>query len=85
MTSKASRDFWACFDALPPAVQRQARKQYALFRRDSSHQSLHYKELEPGLVSVRVSRNHRALGTRRQGAIVWFWIGTHAEYDRLIS
>jgi hypothetical protein len=40
--------------------------------------------LEPGLVSVRVSRSYRALGRQRRDAILWFWIGAHAEYDRLI-
>jgi hypothetical protein len=34
---------------------------------------------------VRVSRNYRALGRRRRDIIMWFWIGMHAEYDRLIS
>jgi hypothetical protein len=85
VNSKASSDFWSRFNALPQAVQRQATKQYKLFRENPSHPSLQFKELEPGLYSVRVSRNHRALGWRRRDSILWFWIGTHAEYDRLIS
>lgn len=85
MTSKASSDFWRCFDALPRAIQQQARKQYALFRQNPQHPSLEFKELAPGLVSVRVSRSHRALGRRRRDVILWFWIGSHAEYDKRIS
>jgi hypothetical protein len=83
--SKASSDFWSSFDGLPAAVQRLARKQYRLFRGNPSHPSLHYKELEPGLYSVRIGRSHRALGWRRGEAMLWFWIGTHGEYDRLIK
>jgi hypothetical protein len=48
VTSKASSDFWSCFDALPPPVQRLARKQYHLFRQNPSHPSLQFKEIVPG-------------------------------------
>lgn len=85
MISKASSDFWECFDRLPAGVQKSARKQYQLFRSNPSHPSLRFKELTPGLVSVRVTGSYRALGWRRDETIAWFWIGTHAEYDRLIK
>ena len=85
MTSRASRDFWTAFDHLPAAVQRQARKQYQRFSQDPQHPSLHFKELSPGLVSARINLSYRALGYRERDTILWFWIGTHAEYDRLIS
>jgi hypothetical protein len=35
--------------------------------------------------SVRINLQYRALGRRRGELIVWFWIGTHDEYDKLIS
>jgi hypothetical protein len=85
VTFKASSDFWSRFEMLPAAVQRQARKPYELFRQNPAHPSLQCKELESGLLSVRVSRSYRALGHRREDMIVWFWIGSHAQYDRLIS
>ena len=85
MTSKASGDFWACFDALPRAVQRQARKQYALFKQNPQHPSLQFKQIVDDLVSVRVTQNYRALGWRRGDVVLWFWVGSHAEYDRIIS
>ena len=85
MISRASSDFWAAYDRLPAAVQRHARKQYQRFRQDPHHPSLHFKELSTGLVSVRVTLSYRALGYREGETILWFWIGTHAEYDRLIS
>ena len=38
-----------------------------------------------GVWSVRINQNYRALGRRKGALIVWFWIGTHAEYDRLVK
>jgi hypothetical protein len=35
--------------------------------------------------SIRIGLGYRALGTRFDDALVWYWIGPHAEYDRLIS
>jgi hypothetical protein len=84
LTSKTSSEFWRLFEALPPQVQRQARKQYQLFRANPAHPSLRFKELHPDLMSVRINRDYRALGLRRGDVIAWFWIGSHADYDRMI-
>jgi hypothetical protein len=35
--------------------------------------------------SVRIGDHHRALGKVKDGTIVWIWIGTHSEYDRLVN
>jgi hypothetical protein len=35
--------------------------------------------------SVRAGQAYRALGVEIETGILWFWIGTHAEYDRLIG
>jgi len=34
--------------------------------------------------SVRVGRGYRALGVDVADGILWGWIGTHAEYDKLL-
>jgi hypothetical protein len=55
--------------------------------RDSSHPSLQFKRVhasEP-IYSVRAGLGWRAVGVRSDDAMVWFWIGSHAEYDRLLS
>jgi hypothetical protein len=79
--SKTHEDFWICFDALPVAVQKQARERFQLWRGDAFNASLQFKELFNDVWSVRVNQNYRALGRRQGNLIVWFWIGTHAEYD----
>jgi hypothetical protein len=75
--------FWKRFERLPEHVQNLARKNYGLLKHDPRHPSLHYKQIGR-FRSVRVGEHYRALGVEGREAIVWFWIGTHAEYDRLI-
>jgi hypothetical protein len=83
--ARKSRDFWKCFNRLPAMAQTTARKQFEFFQSDHLHPSLHFKELEPGLWSARVSRNYRALAYREDDTLNWFWIGSHAEYDKLLK
>jgi hypothetical protein len=33
---------------------------------------------------VRVGRRFRALAVEVDDGLLWFWIGSHADYDRLI-
>jgi len=37
------------------------------------------------LWSVRVGLHYRALATEVDADLVWFWIGSHAEYDKLLG
>jgi hypothetical protein len=60
-----------------------AREKYQLWEQDCFHPSLRFKPLKDDVWSVRINQNYRALGRRDGGLIVWFWIGTHAEYDKL--
>jgi hypothetical protein len=78
----ASVRFWALYDALPARVRAVADKNFQLLKSDPKHPSLHFKRL--GKVwSVRVGEHHRALGHEVSDGVQWFWIGSHAEYDRL--
>ena len=87
MRSCTTRSFWRHFDKLPQAVRQQAGKAYRLWRADPHHPSLQFKSVhatEP-VYSLRVTRDYRALGLREGDMVTWFWIGSHADYDRLIS
>jgi hypothetical protein len=81
---RATRRFWACYKALPEEAQRLADGRYALLRQDTRHPSLHFKKVGR-FWSVRVGLHYRALAVEDETDFVWFWIGTHAEYDRLIG
>ena len=76
--------FWERYDRLPPEVQSLADKNYELLKIDPTHPSLHFKKVGR-YWSVRVGREYRAVGVEASEGIVWFWIGTHREYDRLIG
>ena len=80
----ASPEFWACLEGLPANVQQLARENYELLKANPYHPSLHFKRVGR-FWSVRVGRSYRALAVDAPDGIVWFWIGTHAEYDRLVG
>lgn len=80
----ASSRFWALHGALPEEVRRLADKHFALLQADPRHPSLGLKRIG-SLWSARLSERYRAPGTDVEGGIAWFWIGTHAEYDRLVG
>lgn len=85
--SRTTKDFRDALDALPEDVQRLARKAYLRFSQDPYHPSLRFKRVHPvePVWSARVGAHYRVLGLRREDRIVWFWIGSHAEYDRVTS
>lgn len=87
MTSHISRDFRRDFAGLPKDVQSLARDAYRLFETNPAHPSLKFKKLPPfdDVWSARINVNYRALGIRRGESILWFFIGSHADYDKAIA
>jgi hypothetical protein len=77
--------FRPLYDALPASVRDLADKNFVLLKRNPKHPSLHFKRLKGNLWSVRIGRKHRALAVEKKDAFVWYWIGSHAEYDRLVG
>jgi hypothetical protein len=75
--------FWDCYNRLPAEVRELADKNYQLLLADPKHPSLRFKKID-GLWSVRVGRHYRALGLDRPEGVVWFWIGSHADYEKLL-
>jgi hypothetical protein len=84
--SHTTRSFRAAFAALPEEIQAQARRTYTLFRADPSHPSLRFKKVDQteNVYSVRIGLGYRALGVLEGSVVTWFWIGSHADYDRLL-
>jgi hypothetical protein len=85
--SVATRRFWELFQALPTEVQRLAVKNYQLWRRNPSHPSLRFRRLQGSddRFTIRVGDHYRALGKIVGEEMSWVWIGTHADYDRLVG
>ena len=87
MNSKTTKRFRQMLTKLPNNIRHQAREAYKLFRENPNHPSLRFKKIhntEP-IYSVRININYRAVGFVDGREIVWFWIGPHAEYDKLLD
>ena len=87
MKSHLTSTFRSLFSKLPTRVQTQAKKNYKLWVHNRNHPSLDFKRVHPEqeIYSIRVGLGWRALGVRDRGVIVWFWIGSHAEYNKMVT
>ena len=87
MKSSVTKEFRELLEQLPVEIQRQAERNYALWRINPHHNSLQFKRVSQRqpIYSVRVGMGYRALGLREDNQIYWFWIGTHAVYDELLK
>ncbi|MBE9106028.1 hypothetical protein IQ229_14090 [Nostoc cf. edaphicum LEGE 07299] len=87
MKSRITAQFRQRFADLPEQVQEQTREAYRLFKQDPSHPSLRFKKVHPELpiYSARISKNYRAVGQLDGDTVIWFWLGSHTEYNKLLS
>jgi len=85
--SRTTARFRDAFAGLPKEVQEQARGAYRRFRQDPWRPGLRFKPVHPSLpvYSVRIGKGYRALGQRDEEGVAWFWIGSHADYDKLLE
>lgn len=82
---RAHADFWVHFDELSETVQKAAKAAYEEWCRDPRSSRIVFKKVGEDLYSARIGRNWRALALLNQDEFVWFWIGSHDDYDQLIS
>ena len=85
--SVATRRFRELFQALPSDVQNLAVKNYRLWQRNPNHPSLRFRRLQGSeeRFSIRVGDHYRALGRLAGEKMIWVWIGSHSDYDRLVG
>ena len=83
-TTAAFRDQLA---KLPARARKDAHKAWRLWQADSSVPGLQFKKLKlrGNCWSVRVNDDFRTVGVMRDDAIIWFWIGSHGDYERLLK
>jgi len=80
----ATSAFWKNYDALPKHVRELADQNFEKLKQNPKHPSLHLKQAGR-FWSVRVGQSWRALAVRDDEDMIWFWIGSHAEYDKLLG
>jgi mRNA-degrading endonuclease RelE of RelBE toxin-antitoxin system len=86
--SRLHPSFRRDFAKLPREIRQRAKAAYLRFQIDPSHPGLQFKPLHTTLPlwSVRVTDSYRAVGVREShDKIIWFFIGNHSEYDRLLA
>lgn len=87
--------FRKAFEKLPDSVQQNARNAYQRFRANPFDPALKFHEIKgtrtPAVYAVDagtyLGTAYRALGIwqKRKDVIVWFWIGSHEEYNQSIK
>jgi mRNA-degrading endonuclease RelE of RelBE toxin-antitoxin system len=85
--SHTTERFRKMLQPLPEQIRRQASEAYKLFKQNPHHPSLRFKQIHPTkpVYSVRINIDYRAVGAREGDDMLWFWIGSHTEYEKLIS
>jgi hypothetical protein len=85
--SHLTYDFIKCFNDLPDRIKNLARKNYRIWKSNHYHPSLNFKEIKTksGVYSVRIGIGWRAMGVVTGDFIIWFWIGSRSDYDKIIA
>lgn len=84
MNHYASPSFWSAYDSLPNRVQQLADRNFEILKENPNHPSLHFKKIGR-YRSVRVGIRYRALAVEIKDGLLWFWIGSHSEYDKIVN
>ena len=79
----ASPSFWEAYEKLPKEVRALADKNYALLKDNPRHPSLQLKKVGR-FWSARIGARYRALAVEVDAGLLWFWIGSHADYDGIV-
>lgn len=89
MEHRATDGFWQKYQELPVEIKSRANRQFLILKNDPRHPSLQFKKIGMSrgqeVWSARVTLNYGALALKRPDRFLWFWIGDHKTYDKLIS
>ena len=84
-----TKEFKEQYDRLPARIRELADRAFALFRENPNHPSLELHNLHDtargshrrNSVAVSITRQYRAIFAQDDGDNVWYWIGTHSDYN----
>ena len=87
MNSQTTEKFRKAFNKLPEKIQNEAREKFKEWKINPFQENLKFKKIHSAkeVYSVRIGTGWRSLGIKENNGIVWFWIGSHSEYDNLLS
>ncbi|MDR4521315.1 MAG: hypothetical protein R3E36_12110 [Nitrosomonas sp.] len=87
MISHTTEKFWKLYSALPADIRKQAKIAYIQFKNNPYHPGLQFKRVHSSkpVYSVRISLDYRAVGIVDNAEILWLWIGSHGEYEKILQ
>jgi len=87
MISHTTKRFRKLCGNLPEQIRKQTRQAYKQFKSDPYYPGLHFKRIHSSrsIYSVRITKDYRAVGVQQDNDIIWFWIGSHSDYDKLLN
>jgi len=87
VNSRTTNGFWKCHSEVPSEIKKQAKEAYKLFVIDPYHPGLHFKRVHSRrpIFSLRVTQDYRAVGILQNDEMIWFWMGSHSEYNKLLK
>ena len=87
MKSVTTSQFWKLYEGLLEDVKNRADSTYELWQINPHTHSLYFKRVgkKKPIYSVRIGSGYRALGILEGDTVLWFWIGAHDEYERMLK
>ena len=87
MQSRPEPEFWRLYRLMPDDIRKEARQAYRFWLVDPRHNSLQFKKVDAAsnVYSVRIGKGYRILGRLEGDTLIWFFIGTHADYLRRLA
>ncbi len=87
MNSHTTESFRKLDDQLPPQIQVSAKNVFEKWQSNPLYPSIRFKQVHANkpIYSVRINRGWRALGIKEGETLIWFWIGSHTDYEKTIS
>lgn len=76
--------FWESYKKLPKNIRFLADKNFAILKKEPYHPSLHLKRIGR-YWSARIGIKYRTLAVEAEQGLLWFWIGHHTEYDKILK
>jgi len=87
MISHTTERFRKLYENLPEQIRNQTKQAYNQFKSDPYYPGLHFKRVHSSrpIYSIRITKDYRAVGVQQNNEIIWFWIGSHSDYDKLMK
>jgi len=82
--SLLTKRFWKCYWNLPGKIRTLADNSYKLWKEDPFHPSLKFEEIRPDIWRIKIGYRYRAIAKRYDNSVVWMWIGSHEDYNKLL-